>query len=198
MTDFKSPLMLVLCAGLLCGPALAQADKTLRSVPVTIVSSKTLPVQVVSSGKAHGRCQQYDQGRYFQFSTIFNELANRIDTRLTAVDTGDSILVTRVVVRLVADSSGAASAVLSFNTAGIDVDPGVMIDPPNSGNLGLDFPPANQFLGGRFVSAVFEPDTLHNFSTVIGVRLVDGSGTNSVRIRQATVSVRGCLMRQPL
>lgn len=197
MMTLRPPITLAAAALLLCGGAAAQAGTARHGVPVTIVGSKTLPVEVVYPQARQGMCEPYNDGRYFQLDTTFNETANSYDTQLRTGDVRDSFIVTHVVTRLLADSSEAASALASFNTAGATVDPGLSIYPPKSGNLGINFPAARQFAGGRLIVAEFEPDTVHDFSTTLRVRLVDRNGTNSVKVRQGTVSVRGCLMRRP-
>jgi hypothetical protein len=165
---------------------------------VVIVAPDPVPVQIVgaSSGQTE-ECALYDDSEYFQLDTIFSEPDFSYDTRLQVADNMDSFVVTRVVVRMTGETIDLGSIRLSFNTPGATINPGIVIDPPPSGNLGISFPPSSQIASGRLADAIFEPDTIFNFSTSMRVALINKDGGANVRALQAVVSVRGCLLHSP-
>jgi len=171
----------------------AVTSQAKQTTDVVVVGPDPLPVEIVPSPNGGAAaCVGYDDSRYFQLQTIFQGASFRYDTLIRTDEPQDSFVITRVVASMVGEP-GIASIVLSFNAPGEDIDPGLSITPPPSGNLGIDFAPSHSFAAGSFATATFEPDVVFPFSRSMGIRLVSTDGANLSAI-QAKVQISGCLL----
>jgi hypothetical protein len=173
---------------LLAAPAIAQTDDFLQSIDESLDA-----VAVARPGDA--MCDSYRDGRYFQISNNFGDVSFSYDTKLQVVDERDDFIVTHVVIYALADEGDVGEAIVSFNTPGAVINPGLTFEPPFTGNLGIQFPSARQTGGARFRYAEFEPMTTFDFSTTLRLTLLDSTMAGRLSMRQAAVSIRGCLFR---